>query len=183
MPLAQSHPMPAEVGVHRAACFCLPSIDTSSSYTHGTFLSAPAAPQISPNRLMQPVWRAQRSITFTTSPRADAIRVYKRCASASTRVHCSHNIRRKSNPNRQACQRPLSRVLHPHLLLVVRRLRWVCTVRPVSARPASTPLPLTHREPSYPPLQPLKSHQTGSRNPFGVPNAPSPPPLPRAPTL
>jgi len=53
-------------------------------------------------------------------------------------------------------------------------------VRPVSACPASTPLPLTHREPSYPPLQPLKSHQTGSRNPFGVPNAPSPPPLPCA---
>jgi hypothetical protein len=123
---------------------------------------------------------SRNCIAFTTSPRADAIRAYKRCASASTRVHRSHNIRRKSNPNRQACQRPLSRVLHPHLLLVVRRLRWACTVRPVSARPASTPLPLTHREPSYPPLQPLKSHQTGSRNPFGVPNAPSPPPLPCA---
>ena len=49
-------------------------------------------------------------------------------------------------------------------------------------RPASTPL--THRKLSSPPPQPLKSHQTGSRNPFGVPRAPSPPPLPpRAPTL
>src|SRR5258708_23484240 len=52
---------------------------------------------------------------------------------------------------------------------------------PVPARPASTPL--THRKASSPPPQPLKSHQTGSRNPFGVPKAPSPPPLPRAPTL
>jgi hypothetical protein len=59
--------------VHRAACFCSPSVDTSSSYTQGTFLSAPAAPQISPNRLTQPVWRAQRSITSTTSPRANAM--------------------------------------------------------------------------------------------------------------
>ena len=120
----------------------------SGSYTQETFLSAPAAPQISPNQLMQPVWHAH-----------------------------------KSNPNRQACQRPLSRVLHPYLLLVVRRLRWACTMRPISAHPASTPLPLTHREPSYPPLQPLKSHQTGSCNPFGVPKASSPSPLPRAPTL
>jgi hypothetical protein len=38
--------------------------------------------------------------------------------------------------------------------LVVRRLRWACAVRPISARPASTPLPLTHRKPSSPPLQP-----------------------------
>lgn len=52
---------------------------------------------------------------------------------------------------------------------------------PVLARPASTPL--THRKPSSPPPQPLKPHQTGSRNPFGVPKAPSPPPVPRAPTL
>jgi hypothetical protein len=52
---------------------------------------------------------------------------------------------------------------------------------PVTARPASTPL--THRNPSSPPPQPLKSHQTGSRNPFGVPRALSPPPVPRAPTL
>ena len=52
---------------------------------------------------------------------------------------------------------------------------------PVPARPASTPL--THRKPSSPTPQPLKSHQTGSRNPFGVPKAPSPPPVPRAPTL
>ncbi|KAF8493258.1 ANTH domain-containing protein [Russula emetica] len=52
---------------------------------------------------------------------------------------------------------------------------------PVPARPASTPL--THAKPSSPPPLPLKSHQTGSRNPFGVPKAPSPPPVPRAPTL
>ena len=51
---------------------------------------------------------------------------------------------------------------------------------PVPARPASTPL--THTKPFSPP-QTLKSHQTGSRNPFGVPKAPSPPPVPRAPTL
>ena len=49
------------------------------------------------------------------------------------------------------------------------------------ARPASTPL--TRKNPSSPPPQPLKPHQTGSRNPFGVPKAPSPPPVPRLPTL
>jgi hypothetical protein len=49
------------------------------------------------------------------------------------------------------------------------------------ARPASTPLIQTKA--SSPSLKPLKPHQTGSRNPFGVPKAPSPPPLPRAPTL
>ncbi|KAI0306103.1 ANTH domain-containing protein [Multifurca ochricompacta] len=54
-------------------------------------------------------------------------------------------------------------------------------VSSVPARPASTPL--TQTKPSSPPLQPLKPHQTGSRNPFGVPKAPSPPPVPRAPTL
>lgn len=51
----------------------------------------------------------------------------------------------------------------------------------VPARPASTPL--THTKTSSPPPMPLKPHQTGSRNPFGVPKAPSPPPVPRAPTL
>ncbi|KAH9975672.1 ANTH domain-containing protein [Lactifluus volemus] len=51
----------------------------------------------------------------------------------------------------------------------------------IPARPASTPL--TQRKPSSPPPQPLKPHQTGSRNPFGVPKAPSPPPVPRPPTL
>ena len=50
----------------------------------------------------------------------------------------------------------------------------------VPARPASTPLTQTKPSPS---LKPLKPHQTGSRNPFGVPKAPSPPPVPRAPTL
>ncbi|KAI0272318.1 ANTH domain-containing protein [Gloeopeniophorella convolvens] len=49
------------------------------------------------------------------------------------------------------------------------------------ARPASTPLaPPKHSSPT---LQPLRPHQTGSRNPFGVPRGPSPPPVPRAPTL
>lgn len=58
----------------------------------------------------------------------------------------------------------------------------VVVVNPMP-HPASTPLPLTHRKPSSPPLQPLKSHQTGSRNPFGMPKASSPSPLPRVPTL
>lgn len=52
----------------------------------------------------------------------------------------------------------------------------------VPTRPASTPLVHTKTSSSPPPM-PVKSHQTGSRNPFGVPKAPSPPPLPRAPTL
>ena len=51
----------------------------------------------------------------------------------------------------------------------------------VPARPASTPL--TQTQTSSPSIKPLKAHQTGSRNPFGVPKAPSPPPVPRAPTL
>ncbi|KAI9456896.1 ANTH domain-containing protein [Russula earlei] len=51
----------------------------------------------------------------------------------------------------------------------------------VPARPASTPL--TQLKSASPPPRPLKSHQTGSRNPFGIPKAPSPPPVPRAPTL
>jgi hypothetical protein len=51
----------------------------------------------------------------------------------------------------------------------------------VPARPASTPL--TQTKTSSPSLKPVKAHQTGSRNPFGVPKAPSPPPVPRAPTL
>lgn len=53
----------------------------------------------------------------------------------------------------------------------------------VPTRPASTPLAQTKPSPSSPFPMPVKSHQTGSRNPFGVPRAPSPPPLPRAPTL
>lgn len=51
----------------------------------------------------------------------------------------------------------------------------------VPARPASTPL--TQTKTSSPSIKPLKAHQTGSRNPFGVPKGPSPPPVPRAPTL
>ena len=89
------------------ACFCLPSLDTSSSYTQGTFLSAPAAPQISPNQLTQPVWRAQGFITFTTSPRANAIRAYKWCASASTAVT-------RSGASQTPTDRLASPVVHPH---------------------------------------------------------------------
>ncbi|KZV66314.1 ANTH-domain-containing protein [Peniophora sp. CONT] len=50
------------------------------------------------------------------------------------------------------------------------------------ARPASTPLN-AFSKPSSPPPQPVKTHATGSRNPFGAPKAPSPPPVPKAPTL
>jgi hypothetical protein len=37
------------------------------------------------------------------------------------------------------------------------------------------PRHLSRRKPSSLPPQPLKFHQTGSRNPFGLPRAPSPP--------
>lgn len=53
------------------------------------------------------------------------------------------------------------------------------------ARPASTPLASTAASQSstFPPVaQPVKSHQTGSRNPFGVPVTPAPP-VPKPPTL
>lgn len=55
------------------------------------------------------------------------------------------------------------------------------------ARPASTPLTsfgssAQSSSTSPPAAQPIKSHQTGSRNPFGVPVAPAPP-VPKAPTL
>ena len=55
----------------------------------------------------------------------------------------------------------------------------------VPARPASTPLTSIVANSSFasPPIaQPVKSHQTGSRNPFGVPVAPAPP-VPKPPTL
>ena len=55
----------------------------------------------------------------------------------------------------------------------------------VPARPASTPLASIVANPSSasPPIaQPVKSHQTGSRNPFGVPVTPAPP-VPKPPTL
>ncbi|KAJ3480704.1 hypothetical protein NLI96_g8164 [Meripilus lineatus] len=45
-------------------------------------------------------------------------------------------------------------------------------------RPASAPL----KAPPPSDLQPVKTHQTGSRNPFGVPVAPAPP-VPKIPTL
>ncbi|KAK2463621.1 hypothetical protein APHAL10511_004372 [Amanita phalloides] len=53
------------------------------------------------------------------------------------------------------------------------------------ARPASTPSTLPGQNPSSaspPQAQPVQSHQTGSRNPFG-PITKTPPPMPKAPTL
>lgn len=56
----------------------------------------------------------------------------------------------------------------------------------VPARPASTPLTtfgVTQPSSISPPVaQPVKTHQTGSRNPFGVPVSPAPP-VPKPPTL
>lgn len=56
----------------------------------------------------------------------------------------------------------------------------------VPTRPASTPLTtlgVTQSSSTSPPVaQPIKSHQTGSRNPFGVPTTPVPP-VPKPPTL
>ncbi|KAF8141827.1 ANTH domain-containing protein [Boletus edulis] len=55
----------------------------------------------------------------------------------------------------------------------------------VPARPASTPLTsvVPNSSSASPPIvQPVKSHQTGSRNPFGVPVTPAPP-VPKPPTL
>ena len=61
------------------------------------------------------------------------------------------------------------------------------TAQPVEvpARPASTPLTniRANLSSASPPIaQPVKSHQTGSRNPFGVPVTPAPP-IPKPPTL
>lgn len=50
----------------------------------------------------------------------------------------------------------------------------------VPTRPASTPLTTSSTSP--PIAQPVKSHQTGSRNPFGIPVTPAPP-IPKPPTL
>lgn len=56
----------------------------------------------------------------------------------------------------------------------------------IPTRPASTPLTsfgATQASSASPPVaQPVKSHQTGSRNPFGVPITPAPP-VPKPPTL
>jgi hypothetical protein len=52
----------------------------------------------------------------------------------------------------------------------------------VPARPASTPLISNPSSTSPPIAQPVKSHQTGSRNPFGIPVTPAPP-VPKPPTL
>ena len=54
------------------------------------------------------------------------------------------------------------------------------TSNDIPARPSSTPL-TSYKAPSQP-LQPVKSHQTGTRNPFG-PITSTPPPIPKAPTL
>jgi len=57
----------------------------------------------------------------------------------------------------------------------------------VPARPASTPLTSfgssTPSVTSPPIAQPVKTHQTGTRNPFGPVSSPSPPPVPKVPTL
>jgi hypothetical protein len=55
-------------------------------------------------------------------------------------------------------------------------------------RPSSAPLsslvpgPSSSSVPSPPQPEPVKSHQTGSKNPFGVPTSP-PPPVPKVPTM
>ncbi|KAK7683337.1 hypothetical protein QCA50_013599 [Cerrena zonata] len=46
-------------------------------------------------------------------------------------------------------------------------------------RPMSAPL----KAPGSSEFQPVKTHQTGSRNPFGAPTPPTPPPVPKIPTL
>lgn len=52
----------------------------------------------------------------------------------------------------------------------------------VPQRPASTPI--TSKTNSFgQAMQPVVSHQTGSRNPFGEPKKESPPPVPKVPTL
>ncbi|PCH44102.1 ANTH-domain-containing protein [Wolfiporia cocos MD-104 SS10] len=53
------------------------------------------------------------------------------------------------------------------------------------ARPASAPLSAIPAASSSgpPPANPIKTHQTGSRNPFGTPIAAPPPPVPKPPTL
>jgi hypothetical protein len=50
---------------------------------------------------------------------------------------------------------------------------------PSIQRPQSTPI-LSQADET---LKPVVSHQTGSRNPFGIPRAASPPPMPKMPTL
>jgi len=62
------------------------------------------------------------------------------------------------------------------------------TITDVPPRPSSVPLSsfgstsLGGRGPSPPPAQPVKTHQTGTRNPFGPVSVPAPP-VPKAPTL
>lgn len=53
-------------------------------------------------------------------------------------------------------------------------------IKDVPNRPASTPL--TSMSNSFAPAQPVKTHQTGTKNPFG-PVITAPPPVPKVPTL
>ncbi|KAF5355356.1 hypothetical protein D9758_006098 [Tetrapyrgos nigripes] len=59
----------------------------------------------------------------------------------------------------------------------------------VPARPASTPLTSfgssnSNSSATSPPIaQPVKTHQTGTKNPFGPVSSPPPPPVPKVPTL
>ncbi|KAG6813864.1 hypothetical protein H0H92_006271 [Tricholoma furcatifolium] len=57
----------------------------------------------------------------------------------------------------------------------------------VPARPSSTPLtsigPTSNSATSPPVAQPVKTHQTGTKNPFGPITPAAPPPLPKQPTL
>lgn len=53
------------------------------------------------------------------------------------------------------------------------------SVAPSIQRPQSTPI-LSQSDET---LKPVVSHQTGSRNPFGIPRSASPPPVPKMPTL
>ncbi|KAG6821473.1 hypothetical protein H0H93_010197 [Arthromyces matolae] len=57
----------------------------------------------------------------------------------------------------------------------------------VPARPASTPLtslgPSSNNATSPPVAQPVKTHQTGTKNPFGPITPAAPPPVPKQPTL
>ena len=81
-----------------------------------------------------------------------------------------------------ACQPPLTNLSNQIIPAQTSNLTELAS-GPVPACPASTPL--AHGKPSCPPPQPLELHQTGSRNLSWMLNrdAPSPPPVPRAPTF
>ena len=81
-----------------------------------------------------------------------------------------------------ACQPPLTNLSNQIILAQTSNLTGLAS-GPVPVCQASTHL--IHRKPSSPPPQPLELHQTGSRNLSWMLNrdVPSPPPVPRAPTL